>query len=299
MLASNADADDAVQETLIRAWKAGDRFDGRSSVRTWLMSIATNVCIDALTDRSRRTRPVDEGAFGTPDDDLDTRPRTHWCEPVPDARAVPSDADPAEQLALRQSIRLAFVAALQNLPPKQRAALLLAEVMGWSAVEIADTLELTVASVNSALQRARATLGARRSDGEVSPAELDRAQAELVDRYVVAFERFDVDALTSLLREDATLSMPPFTLWLRGPDAIRAWLRGRGSGCEGSRLLRVAANGQPAFAQYRAAPEGGWKPWALIVLELAGDRVASITSFLDVETLFPLFGVPPALPPAA
>jgi RNA polymerase sigma-70 factor, ECF subfamily len=295
MLGSAVDADDAVQETLVRAWRARDRFDGRSSLRTWLYRIATNVCLDALSDRSRRERPVEEGPAGTIDDPLEERPRTHWLEPVPDARAVPEDADPAERVVLRESIRLAFVAALQHLPPRQRAVLLLAEVLGWSAAEVADGLDTTVAAVNSALQRARATLGTR-DLGEAPRAEISDADAALVERYVAAFERYDVDALTSLLREDAAFSMPPYTLWLRGPEAVRGWLLGRGSGCRGSRLVPTRASGSPAFGQYRPAPGGGHVPWGLIVLDVLGGRITSWTTFRDAETLFPLFGLPDRLP---
>lgn len=294
MLGSVVDADDAVQETMVRAWRSLDRFDGRSSLRTWLYRIATNVCIDLRADRARRARPIEEGPVGTVDDTLETRPRTHWLEPVPDAHALPADIDAAERAMLRQSIRLAFVAALQHLPPKQRAALLLTEVLGWSAAEVADSLNTSVAAINSALQRARATLAGRDlGDARVS---LPETQSALVDRYVTAFEQYDVDALTALLHEDATLSMPPYTLWLRGPEAIRTWLLGRGAGCRGSRLVPTAACGAPAFAQYRPAPEGGHRAWALIVLDIAGDRIASMTSFLDTETLFPRFGLPLDLP---
>ncbi len=295
MLGSAVDADDAVQETLVRAWRARDRFDGRSSLRTWLYRIATNVCLDALSDRSRRERPVEEGPAGTIDDPLEERPRTHWLEPVPDARAIPDDVDPSERVVLRESIRLAFVAALQRLPPRQRAALLLTEVLGWSAAEVADGLDTTVAAVNSALQRARATLGAR-DVGEPPRAETSEADAALVERYVAAFERYDVDALTSLLHEDATFSMPPHTLWLQGPAAIRGWLLGRGSGCRGSRLVPTRASGAPAFGQYRPAPDGDHLPWGLIVLDVADGRVAGWTTFLDTEALFPLFGLPDRLP---
>lgn len=290
MLGSAVDADDAVQETMVRAWRSLDRFDGRAALRTWLYRIATNVCLDALGDRSRRARPI-EGPESAVTDALETQPRTHWLEPIPDARVVPADADPSEQAALRQSIRLAFVAALQHLPPKQRAVLLLTEVLDWSAAEIADTLETSVAAVNSALQRARATITTR--DLHAGRASLSETQRTLVERYVTAFERYDVDALTALLAEDATLSMPPYTFWLRGHEAIRTWLLGRGSGCRGSRLVPTAASGSPAFGQYR---QGGREPWALIVLELTGDRITGMTSFLDTETLFPLFGLPPQLP---
>ena len=294
MLGSAVDADDAVQEAMVRALRSLDRFDGRSSLRTWLYRIATNVCLDMLADRSRRAHPLEEGPVGSVDDPLETRPRTHWLEPVPDAWAVPESDDPAEKAVLRQSIRLAFVAALQHLPPNQRAALLLTEVLGWSAAEVAESLDTSVAAVNSALQRARSTLATRDlGDGRAPPSE---AQAALAERYLAAFERYDVDALTALLREDATWSMPPYLLWIRGHDSIRRWLLGRGAGCRGSRLVATAACGSPAFAQYRPAPEGGHRAWALIVLEVSGDRIAGVTSFLDTETIFPVFGLPLELP---
>jgi RNA polymerase sigma-70 factor, ECF subfamily len=290
MLGSSLDAKDAVQETLIRAWRGADRFDGRSSLGTWLYRIATNVCLDALSDRARRHRPRELGPHGTADDTLEVRPREHWVEPIPDALAVPEDADPAQRLLLRESIRLAFVAALQHLPPKQRAALLLTEVLSWSAAEVAETLDSSVASINSAVQRARSTLSTRDLGGP--HAALTQAQRSLVENYVAAFERYDVAALTGLLAEDAVLSMPPYTLWLQGRESIGAWLQGRGSVCRGSKLVPAPACGSPAFGQYH---DQGRKPWALLVLEMSGDRIASMTSFLDTGTLFPLFGLPPSL----
>jgi len=293
MLGSNGDAEDAVQETMVRAWRSLDRFEERSSLRTWLYRIATNVCLDALSDRVRRSRPMEEGPAGSVDDPLETRTRSHWLEPVPDARALPADADPLELAVLRQSIRLAFVAAVQHLPPRQRAALLLSEVLGWSASEIAQCLETSVAAVNSALQRARSTLARRDIRRSADP--LSDAQAALLEQYMDAFLRYDVDTLVTLLRDDATFSMPPYTLWLRGPGAVRTWLLGRGAGCRGSRLVPTAACGSPAFAQYRPGSDGGHTPWALIVLELSGDRIAGWNSFLDTERLFPLFGLPPEL----
>ncbi len=289
MLGSVLDAEDAVQETMVRAWRALPSFDGRSKLGTWLHRIATNACLDALGERRRRVRAFDERPVGTVDDELETRPRSHWLEPVPDARILPADADPAERAILRQSVRLAWVAALQHLPPKQRAALLLTEVVGLSAAKVAESLETSVASVNSALQRARVTLAARKVDDAPT---LPDEEGELVERYVAAFERYDMNALAALLREDAIMSMPPYTLWLRGHAAIRAWLAGRGIGCRGSRLVPTRACGAPAFAQYRAAPEGGHRAWALNVLELSGGRVARTTFFLDVEALFPAFGLP-------
>ncbi len=294
MLGSVVDADDAVQETMLRAFRSLDRFDGRSSLRTWMYRIATNVCLDALTDRSRRERPILAGPEGTVNDPLVEHPRTHWLEPVPDARVLPTEADPAELAILRQSIRLAFVAALQHLPPRQRAALLLTEVLGWSAAEVAECLDTTVAAVNSALQRARGTLATRNL--ETSGAVLSEEQSRLLERYVQAFERYDVDALTALLRDDATLSMPPYALWLRGREAIRAWLLGRGSGCRGSRLVATAANGLPAFGQYRPGLDGApHQPWALAVLELSDEGIVAWNSFLDTQTLFPRFDLPPRL----
>jgi RNA polymerase sigma-70 factor, ECF subfamily len=295
MLGSAFDAEDAVQETMVRAWQGLDHFEGRSSLRTWLYRIATNVCLDALSDRSRRARPMEEGPTGSVEDHLETRERTHWLEPIPDARVLPSHANPFELTALRQSIRLAFVSALQHLPPRQRAALLLSEVVGWSAAEVAECLDMSVAAVNSALQRARATIAAR-NGSKASKELLSDEQLRLIDRYMDAFHNYDVDALVSLLREDATLSMPPYTLWLRGPETIRTWLLGRGAGCRGSRLLPTHASGAPSFGQYRPAPGGGHAPWALIVLELEGDSIAGWNSFLDTEKLFPLFGLPPRLP---
>ena len=296
MLGSVVDADDAAQETMIRAWKSLDGFDGRATLRTWLYRIATNVCLDELAQRKRRERPMEEGTPSSGSPPLDTliqRAREHWIEPIADARAIPSDADPAERAILRQSIRLAFVAALQKLAPKQRAVLLLMEVLGWSAAEVAETLETSVAGVNSALQRARATL-VHRQDGD--PAALSASQEQMLQRYVEAFERYDIDQLATLLREDATLSMPPYALWIQGPEAIRAWMRGLGCGCRGSRLIPTAACGLPAFGQYRPSPMGGHKPWALIVLELSGDRIAGVNSFLDTEILFPRFDLPMELP---
>jgi RNA polymerase sigma-70 factor (ECF subfamily) len=291
MLGSAFDAEDAVQETMVRAWRSLDKFDGRASLRTWMYRIATNVCLDVLSDRSRRVRPIEDAPVGTVDDPLETRPRTHWLEPVPDTRVLPADADPFELAALRQSTRLAFVAALQHLPPRQRAALLLTEVVGWSAAEVSECLDMSVAAVNSALQRARATL-ARRNVHE-SDRPLSEAESDLLDRYVDAFHRYDVDALVALMREDATLSMPPYTLWLQGRDSIRNWLLGRGCGCRGSRLLPTNACGSPAYAQYRpGAPPGAYQPWSLTVLELKDGQIAAWNAFLDTGRLFPLFDLP-------
>jgi RNA polymerase sigma-70 factor (ECF subfamily) len=291
MLGSVLDADDAVQETMVRAWRHLDAFEGRSSLRTWLYRIATRVCLDALTDRRRRMRSTEAGPVGTIHDPLTSLPSAAWVEPMPDVDALPADADPHERAVLRQSLRLAFVAALQHLPPRQRAVLLLVEVLGWSAAEVAQGLEMSTAAVNSALQRARATLAtrdvARSDDTSLSPDE----QA-LVDRYVHAFERYDVDALAALMHEDATMAMPPFSLWLRGRESFAGWLLGRGAACRGSRLVPTAANGLPAFAQYKPAGDGRYLPWAIVVLEVERGAVAAQTFFLDTATLFPRFGLP-------
>ena len=295
MLGSAFDADDAVQETMIRAWRSLDQFDGRASLKTWLYRIATNVCLDELKDRGRRARPIEEGSPSSgspPMEALTQRPSAYWIEPILDARVLPEEADPSERAMLRQSIRLAFVAALQKLTPKQRAVLLLMEVLGCSAAEVAEFLETSVASVNSALQRARATIAQR---NQQEPADLSDAQQGMLKRYVAAFETYDVEGLTALMRQDVVLCMPPYSLWLQGREDIRTWMLGLGCGCRGSRLVPTSACGWPAFAQYRPSPEGGHKAWALIVLELAGDQIVGMNSFLDTEALFPRFDLPLAL----
>jgi RNA polymerase sigma-70 factor (ECF subfamily) len=293
MLGSPFEAEDAVQDTLLRAWRSLDRFEGRSALRSWLYRIATNVCLDALNGRERRARPMDLGPAREPvESNLHALPEATWLEPVPDS--LVDDGDPADVAASRETIRLAFVSALQHLPPRQRASLILCEVLGWKAQEVAELLDTSVASVNSSLQRARATLGAT----ERSPRELTDADRKLLERYVAAFQDYDIEALTSLIHEDATQSMPPFDLWLRGRDDIFRWWLGPGIGCRGSRVLpTVSANGSPAFGQYKPS-EGadGYEPWALQVLELEDGRVRELTFFLGTERLFPLFGLPPRLP---
>ncbi|MEJ7570031.1 MAG: sigma-70 family RNA polymerase sigma factor [Gaiellaceae bacterium] len=294
MLGSPFEAEDAVQETFIRAWRAYDRFEGRAALRSWLYRIATNVCLDLLDGRKRRALPMDLGPAREPiEANLNALPEITWIEPIPDGRIVP-EGDPADVAVARETIRLAFVAALQHLPPRQRAVLILCEVLRWKAAEVAELLETSVAPVNSALQRARATLEA--TDVSAS-STVDEADAELLARYVEAFERYDMDALTSLIQEDATQSMPPYDLWLRGRDDILAWWVGPGIGCRGSRVIpTVAANGAPAFGQYKPSVTGsGYDPWALQVLEIAEGRVAEFTFFLGTETIFPLFGLPARL----
>lgn len=291
MLGSAFEAEDAVQDTMVRAWKNFDRFEGRSSVRSWLYRIATNVCLDSLKGRERRARPMDLSSPVSADSPLRApMPEATWIEPIPDGRVLPGAADPAEVAIVRESVRLAFVAALQRLPPRQRAVLILREVLAWKASEVAELLGSTVASVNSALQRARAALAEKPVTAGDPPMD-DDLQA-LLRRYVDAFERYDLESLTALLREDATLQMPPFDLWLQGPEEIRAWMLGTGHGCRGSRLVPIAANGMPGFGQYRpSGPEGALEPWALQVLEIAQGRIVGINSFLDVPHLFPLFGL--------
>ena len=295
MLGSPFEADDAVQETLVRAWKAYDSFEGRSSVRSWLYRIATNVCLDMLDGAQRRARPMDLGPAGTADGPLgDALPEVTWIDPVPDASVAPEVGDPADVAEARETIKLAFVAALQHLPPKQRAVLILREVLRWQASEVAELLDTSVASVNSALQRARETMSRADADpGSVS--ELDDEHRALLQRYVDAFERYDMDALTSLLRSDASWSMPPYALWLQTHDDIVRWCLGPGIGCKGSKLIATTANGAPAYGQYKPDPDGGLAPWSLQVLDLAHGEIRGIVFFLDTARLFPLFGLPPRL----
>jgi RNA polymerase sigma-70 factor, ECF subfamily len=295
MLGSAFEAEDAVQETLVRAWRGLSRFEGRSALRTWLYHIASNVCFDLLRGRQRRARPIDLGPASTACDPLGPPlPENAWIEPMPDASILPAGLDPAEQAVSRETVRLAFVAALQHLPPKQRAVLILRDVLRWKAGEVAELLGASVASVNSALQRARTTLGERGvTDSDPMP-PLDETQRALVGRYVDAFERYDIDALVSLLHADATQSMPPYDLWLRGREQMRAWWSGPGIGCRGSVLIPTEANASPALGQYRPdGPGGRHEPFSLHVLELTGDRITGLNYFLDTDRLFPLFGLPP------
>ncbi len=296
MLGSPFEAEDAVQEALTRAWKALDRFEGRSSLRSWLYRIATNVCFDSLDGRRKRALPMDLGPANRWDQGIGTPlPEASWVLPVPDGRVVPSDADPQEQALVRESVRLAFVAALQHLPPRQRAVLVLREVLRWEASEVARLLDTTVASVNSALQRARATLArADISDG-ARVGQLDDAHRDLLDRYEEAFLRYDVDALVALLHEDATLSMPPFPFWLRGAEeAGRFWASPPALACRHSRLQRVDVNGAPGYAQWKPAADGSGehRAWALQVVQVRDGRIERIDYFLDTPTVFPLFGLP-------
>jgi len=293
MLGSAFEAEDAVQEALVRAWRSFDSFEGRSAFRSWLYRIATNVCLDALNGRNRRARPMDLQEVGTAAGPLGpVLPEATFVEPMPDSRIVP-EGDPAEVAVARDSVRLAFVAALQYLPARQRAVLILREVLRWPATDVAELLDTSVASVNSALQRARATLASEQLQPEVPSEPMDASQGELLARYVDAFERYDMDALVALLREDATLSMPPYSLWMRGHEDVAGWMLGPGEGCRGSRLVPTQANGSWAFGQYRpSGPEGQHEPWALVVIEVSDGRISGINSFLDTARLFPLFGLP-------
>lgn len=295
MLGSGFEADDAVQETMVRAWRAADGFEGRSSVRSWLYRIATNVCLDMLRGRERRARPMELGPPRPPEERYleATLPEHAWVSPIADVRVLPENGDPADIAASRETIRLAFVTALQHLPAKQRAVLILCEVLRWHAAEVAELLDTSTAAVNSALQRARATLAVQ---GEANAGTaVDAEHQELLARYVDAFERYDVSTLVTLLHEDAVQSMPPYAMWLRGADNIGRWLLGPGSGCRGSRLLPTTANGSPAFGQYRVDPNGGHTPWALQVLEISGGRITGFHAFLDTD-LFAAFGLPTHLP---
>ncbi len=297
MLGSPFEAEDAVQDTFLRAWRGFDRFEGRAALRSWLYRIATNVCLDMLNSRSRRARPMDFGPAATPDPaNLNVLPEVTWIEPIP-MSLISTEEDPAEVVATRDTIRLAFVAALQHLPARQRAVLILCEVLKWKASEVAQLLDTSVASVNSALQRARATLDERQIAATDAVSPMDAEQREMLARYVDAFQRYDVDALTEVIREDASQSMPPYDMWLSGRENLLAWFYGAGIGCAGSRLIPVEmANGCVAFGQYKPSESGsGYDPWAVQVLEFAGGQVVEFTFFLSTERLFPLFGLPPRL----
>jgi RNA polymerase sigma-70 factor (ECF subfamily) len=298
MLGSSFEAEDAVQDTMVRAWKNIDRFEGRAALRTWLYRIATNVCLDMIAGRERRARPMDLGPAREPViGNLATLPEVTWIEPVPDDSVMPDGGDPADVALARESIKLAFVAALQHLPAQQRAVLILREVLRWKATEVAELLDTSVAAVNSSLQRARATIDSSEITMSDGPAPMDEAQRALLARYVDAFERYDMESLTALLHEDAKQSMPPFDLWLRGRDDVLTWWFGPGIGCQGSRVIpTLAANGSPAFGQYKPSETGeGYDPWALQVVEIVDGRIVEITFFLDTEKLFPMFGLPPRL----
>jgi RNA polymerase sigma-70 factor, ECF subfamily len=292
MLGSAFEAEDAVQETMIRAWRSFDRFEGRAAVRSWLYRIASNVCFDALKGRRRRALPMDMEEVGHADGPVaEPTSETMWVGPIAERRVLDSTGDPAEEAELRASVRLAFVAALQYLPARQRAVLILREVLKWKASEVAELLDTTVVSVNSALQRARATLAEHNATAYTTTEPVDDAQRELLARYVDTFERFDIEGLIALLHEDVTMQMPPYPLWMQGAGEYRTWLLGPGGGCEGSRLAPIVANGGPAFAQWRADPDGGFTAWSIHLLTVSEASITALDFFVD-PNLFALFDLP-------
>jgi RNA polymerase sigma-70 factor (ECF subfamily) len=290
MLGSGFDAEDAVQETMVRAWKSADRLQERAALKSWLYRIATNVCYDMLQGSQKRARPMDMGPASTAESALDGGlPEAAWIQPVPDA-----NLDPAELTASKETLRLAFVAALQHLPARQRVVLILREVLRWQATEVAELLDTSVASVNSALQRARATMDELELDAS-GPAKVDDGdQQELLSQYVDAFERYDVAQLVTLLKDDVVFNMPPFELWLQGPDDVAKWMLGPGIACKDAKLLTTSANGCPAVAIYMPDEDGVWRPFNLAVLEIENGEITLITNFLYPE-LFPAFGLPTEL----
>jgi RNA polymerase sigma-70 factor (ECF subfamily) len=293
MLGSPFDAEDAVQDAFVRAWKSRDRFEGRAAMRSWLYRIATNVCLDVLKGKERRILPLEIGPASEPlESNLNVPAEVTWLEPIPQQMLVAPEGDPADVVVANESIRLAFVAALQHLPARQRAVLILREVLSWQATEVGELLGMSVASVNSALQRARATLAKSNVSSTGTAQPLSESDRELLDRYVAAFERYDITALTSLIQKDAKQSMPPYDMWLAGRDDIFAWWFGPGIGCRGSKVIPVNSPNGPAFAQYKPSPNGGYEPWAIQVLELSDGRISNLTFFLDTARLFPLFGLP-------
>jgi RNA polymerase sigma-70 factor (ECF subfamily) len=303
MLGSIFDAEDAVQETMLRAWRSLDRLEGSGALRSWLYRIATNVCLDALAGRKRRALPVDmsaEPSAPVPASLAGVLADGAWVEPALDQQVLPSGGgDPAEIAVQRDSVRLAFIAALQHLPPRQRAVLILRDVLRWRAEEVATLLGTSVAAANSALQRARATLAAQQAGPAAPPRELAEDQAELLARYLDAFARYDIDALVALLHEDAVMDMPPFAMWLRSAADIAAWFVGPGAGCRGSHVVPLQVNGNPAFAQWRpSGPDGSFEPWAVHALEFTDGRVTRMTAFLGPR-LFEAFGLPLHPTPAA
>jgi RNA polymerase sigma-70 factor (ECF subfamily) len=300
MLGSAFEADDAVQETMLRAWRAADGFEGRSSIRSWLYRIATNICLDMLRGRQRRALPMDLGPASPPVESMigEWHPEDIWISPIADSRIVPEHGDPADIAIARDTVRLAFVTAMQHLPARQRAALILCEVLKMPATEAAATLDTSVPAVNSALQRARATLadlpgGSAKASADPGPA-VDGGQAELLDRYVDAFQRYDMSALVNLLHDDAVMSMPPYAIWISGNTDIVSFMREPlPSSCQGS-ILKPAGlvNGVQAWGQYKPDDAGGYQPWALQVHDITGDRFSRLTFFLDTDRIFPELGLP-------
>ena len=297
MLGSGFEAEDAVQETFVRAWRNIDSFEGRASLRSWVYKIATNICLDMLQGPQRRARAMDMGPSSTAETVLGA-PLTEssWIMPIADGAALPEDSDPAERAAQRETLRLAFVAALQHLPPRQRAVLILREVLRWQASEAAELLGMTVASVNSALQRARATIDQLDLDAS-GPADLDGEDQDLLTKYVDYFERYDIESLVALIADDAEFSMPPFDLWLNNTSDIAKWYVGQGIECKDSRMIATRANGSAAFGQYKHVAPDRWEPWALQVLELGDGKITGIHHWIPplAAPLFEQFGLPPHL----
>jgi RNA polymerase sigma-70 factor, ECF subfamily len=291
MLGSGNEAEDAVQETMVRAWRGADGLHARAALKSWLYKIATNVCVDMMQRPQRRARPMDLASPESADSVIgDGMAEYTWVQPVLDSRVLHEYGDPAELADARETIRLAFVAALQHLPPRQRAVLILRDVLRWQASEVAELLDTSVASVNSALQRARATLDELGPD-PAGPAGLEEEQQALLARYVEAFEAYDVDALVALLHEDAMFTMPPWSHWMRGRIDVRKWLLGQGIGCKGSKVLPTQGSGCPALGTYRNVAPGRWEPWGLVILETSDGAITGVHNFIDAE-LFPQFGLP-------
>jgi RNA polymerase sigma-70 factor, ECF subfamily len=305
MLGSGFEAEDATQETMVRAWRRADSLAEPAAMKSWVFRIATNVCLDQIEGRKRRARPVDLSGAGTAATPVGTPlPETTWVLPVADSQVADPAADPAARIADRETLRLAFVAALQHLPARQRVVLVLREVLRWSAQEVAELLETSVAAVNSALQRARATLDELALEDAEAPARPDESdEQQLLEQYLEAFAEYDIDRIVALLRYDVVFDMPPLPLWVRGPEQVAEFLLGQGAACRGSKLIATAANGCPAFAAYKPEPEtGGWSPWSLTVLELSAEgggepMVAGIHNFLQpfLPALFSSFELPDRL----
>ena len=290
MLASPHDAEDAVQDTLLRAWRGRERFEDRSGLRPWLYRIATNVCLDMLRGRRRRALPFELGPAGAGESPMgDPRPQTTWVQPILDGMLASEDGDPAVVAIARETVRLAFIAALQHLPPRQRAVLILRDVLSWRASEVAGLLETSEDAVNGALKRARSALAS--ADLELDAPRSAEVERELLESYVDAFEHNDVDGLVALLHEDAILAMPPFELWLQGLTDIRTFLLGMQDEGGHDRVLATRANGGPAVAVYRPGPAGELEPYAIMVLEVTAERIAAIHAFLDTS-LFAAFALP-------
>ena len=295
MLGSAFDAEDAVQETMVRAWRGLDRLEGHGALRSWMYRIATNVCLDALEGRKRRALPVDmsEDSYPpVPASLAGVLPDGAWVEPALDRQVLPVGSDPADLAVQKDSVRLAFIAALQLLPPRQRAVLILRDVLRWKADEVAALLETSVPAANSALQRARATMAAQQAGEAGPPRDLGEAESALLARYLDAFLRYDIEELVALLHEDAVMDMPPYAMWLRSAADIGTWFAGPGAECRGSHVQALEMNGQPAFAQWRASgPGGSFEPWAVHALEMSGGQITRMTAFLGPR-LFDLFDLP-------